>query len=108
MNATAGNRGSHNRKLSVDNIKRAISPLDFFHYELPTAQLKNPGWNDGGLCPFHADTKAGSFRVNLETGGFVCFACGVKGGDIIAFVMALHGLNFVEALAKLADEWGLS
>ena len=96
-----------NKKLNVDYIKNSINPFDFYRYELPNAPLKKHTWNDGGLCPFHADNSTGSFRVNLSTGRFVCFACGIAGGDIIAFVMALYSLQFAEALAKLTDDWGL-
>lgn len=94
--------------LQADYIKNSISPRDFYNYELLDSKLKNHFWNDGGLCPFHSDNQRGSFRVNLETGAFKCFACGMAGGDIIAFTMALHGVQFVEALMKLARDWGLS
>ena len=96
-----------NKKLNVDYIKRSINPFDFYRYELPNAPLKKHAWKDGGLCPFHADNSTGSFRVNLSTGAFKCFACGIAGSDVIAFIMALYGLQFAEALAKLADDWGL-
>lgn len=96
------------QKLNVDFIKNSLSPLDFYSHELRSAKLKRQGWNDGGLCPFHADNKPGSFRVNLTTGAYKCFACGIAGGDVIAFVMALYDLNFVDALAKLANDWGLT
>ena len=96
-----------NKKLNVDYIKRSLSPFDFYSHELPDAPLKKHSWNDGGLCPFHSDNKPGSFRLNLATGAYKCFACGESGGDVIAFTMAVYGLQFVEALAKLADEWGL-
>lgn len=96
-----------NKKISVEHIKNSITPFDFYSHELPGAPLKKHDWNDGGLCPFHSDNKAGSFRVNLTTGAFKCFACGIAGSDVIAFIMALYGLQFVEALAKLADDWGL-
>ena len=98
----------YSKKLNVDYIKRSLSPFDFYRYELPNAPLKKHTWNDGGLCPFHSDNKAGSFRVNLATGAFKCFSCGIAGGDIIAFIMALYGLQFAEALVKLADDWGLT
>ena len=98
---------AHSQKLNADSIKNALTPLDFYRYELPTAPLKKQGWNDGGLCPFHSDNTAGSFRINLTTGAFKCFSCGMAGGDIVAFVMALYGLQFIEALTKLADDWGL-
>ena len=96
-----------NKKLNADYIKDSLNPLDFYRYELPTAPLKKQAWNDGGLCPFHSDNKPGSFRVNLTTGAYQFFACGMAGGDIVAFVMSLYGLQFVEALAKLADDWSL-
>lgn len=98
---------AHTEKLNADFIKQRLSPLDFYRHELPKAPLKRQGWNDGGLCCFHGDNKPGSFRVNLTTGAFKCFSCGMAGGDIVAFVMALYGLQFVEALTKLADDWGL-
>ena len=94
--------------INADLIKQEINPRDFYEHELPNAILKKHGWNEGGLCPFHSDNNPGSFHINLETGGFNCFSCGEKGGDIIAFTMALYGLNFPEALAKLAEEWGIS
>ena len=94
--------------INSDLIKAAIQPAYFYRHELPNAPLKKYGWTDGGLCPFHADNKIGSFRINTTTGAYRCFACGTSGGDVIAYVMAVHGLNFTEALAKLASDWGLS
>lgn len=93
--------------LDVNYIKRTLSAFDFYNFELADFKPKRHGWNDGGLCPFHADTAKGSFRVNLTTGAFKCFSCGTAGGDVVAFVMSLYGLQFVEALTKLADDWGL-
>lgn len=68
---------------------------------------KSGGWANAGLCPFHNDNSAGSFRVHLENSAYRCFSCGVKGGDIIAFTMAKHDLSFYEALIQLANEWGV-
>ena len=96
-----------NHKQLIERIKINIIPHDFYNHELPNVIFKKNCWNDGGLCPFHSDTKAGSFRVNLATGGFKCFACGIAGSDVIAFVMGLYVLQFAEALAKLADDWGV-
>jgi DNA primase len=98
----------NNQNLDVNHIKCSINPLGFYRHELPNASLKKQGWNDGGLCPFHTDNAKGSFRVDTETGAFKCYSCGTKGGDVIAFCMALYGLNFTDALAKLVDDWGLS
>ena len=98
---------AHSQYLNADYIKGSLNPFDFYRHELPGAPLKKHDWNNGGLCPFHADTKAGSFRVNLTTGAFKCFACGMAGGDVIAFTMALNGLNFIDTLAMLTDDWGI-
>ncbi len=41
-------------------------------------------------------------RVNLRSGGFVCMAgCGARGGDVLAYHMASHGLGFVDAARSL-------
>lgn len=93
---------------SLQNVKSYIPPAEFFRAELPAMPPpKGGGWRDGGLCPFHPDKHAGSFRVNLETGAFLCFSCGSKGGDIIAFIQQRDGLSFPEAVQKLSNEWGL-
>ena len=102
-----GGKTKQGRKPTPDFIKNSITPFDFYSHELPNAPLKKHDWNDGGLCPFHADNTPGSFRVNLTTGAFKCFACGSAGSDVIAFIMTLYGLDFVEALTKLSDDWGL-
>jgi DNA primase len=57
-----------------------------------------------GLCPFH-DEKSPSFNVRPGHGTFHCFGCG-KGGDVIAFVMEVEHLDFVEAVQRLADRVG--
>jgi len=92
----------------ICTIKSAISPADFYQYELPDMPRTNKGnWRDGGLCPFHNDSKAGSFRVNMDTGGYCCFSCGAKGGDVVAFTMQREGLTFLNALKQLAEDWGV-
>ncbi len=97
-----------NYKLNAGNIKNSIPPADFFRAELPAMPSpRGGGWRDGGLCCFHDDKTAGSFRVNLDTGVFTCFSCGAKGGDIIAFIQLRDGLSFSDALHSLAKEWGI-
>lgn len=51
-------------------------------------------------CVFHGGSD--SMRVNLQTGAFVCMAgCGASGGDVLAYHMALHGLDFAAAAKEL-------
>ncbi|HWC79801.1 MAG TPA: DNA primase [Pseudonocardiaceae bacterium] len=58
-----------------------------------------------GLCPFHSE-KTPSFNVRPSHGTFHCFGCG-QGGDVIAFVMKIEHLEFVESVQRLADRVGV-
>jgi DNA primase len=58
-----------------------------------------------GLCPFH-DEKTPSFNVRSTHGTFHCFGCG-EGGDVIAFVMKIDHLSFVESVERLAERVGI-
>lgn len=51
-------------------------------------------------CEFHDGSD--SMRINTHSGAFVCMAgCGARGGDVLAFHMAAHGLGFIEACQDL-------
>ena len=45
-----------------------------------------------------------SFTVNMDTGGFHCFGCDAKGGDVLAFVMLRDNVPFKRA-AQLLGAW---
>jgi ribosomal protein L40E len=53
-------------------------------------------------CRFHGGSD--SMRIKVSTGAFVCMACGARGGDVLAYEMAMHGISFVEA-AKQLGAW---
>jgi len=95
--------------VDVSTIKAAIPPLQFYRTELQSmpAPKRDHGWVSGGLCPFHDDAHAGNFRVNADSGAYLCFSCGAKGADVIAFVQRRHAVAFPEAVRMLADAWGL-
>ncbi|MER3535981.1 MAG: DNA primase [Thermus sp.] len=59
-----------------------------------------------GLCPFHQE-KTPSFYVDEDKGLFYCFGC-KAGGDLIQFVERIEGLDFKEALRRLAEEAGVA
>jgi DNA primase len=63
-------------------------------------ELKRKGRNYYGLCPFHEE-KTPSFTVNRDLGLFHCFGCRAS-GDVIGFLVRLHGVTFREALDRLA------
>jgi DNA primase len=69
-------------------------------------KLEKTGINMKGLCPFHNE-KSPSFFVAPHRGSFMCFGCGKK-GDIFTFVQELEGLEFFDALKKLAEEAGVT
>lgn len=97
-----------NKADSFTHLPREVSPLAFYAAEIPTFKpVRRSGWVDGGLCPFHANRRPGSFRIHLEHGAFICFACGTKGSDIISFVQQRDGLPFKAALTEIAKGWGL-
>jgi DNA primase len=56
--------------------------------------LKKRGRSYVGLCPFHSE-KSPSFHVSVEKRLFHCFGCH-ESGDLIAFVMKMDNLNFVD------------
>lgn len=92
----------------AQNIKAILSPVQFYLDELPGLELRREsGWHDGGLCPFHADKHAGSFKINLDNGAFRCFACGASGGDIIDFYRLRYCTSFGMALEDLRRRAGL-
>ena len=70
-----------------------------------TVALKRAGTVHKGLCPFHAE-KTPSFIVTPDRETWHCFGCG-EHGDIFTFLMRRDGLDFREALARLAERAGV-
>lgn len=54
-------------------------------------------------CEFH-DDRSPSMRVNVESGGWCCMACGASGGDAVAYLMARTGGDFRNC-AKALGAW---
>ncbi len=53
-------------------------------------------------CKFHGGSD--SMRINVAKGAWVCMSCGEKGGDVLAYHMRMHCIEFVEA-AKALGAW---
>ena len=70
-----------------------------------TVVLKRAGSTMKGLCPFHVE-KTPSFTVSPERESWHCFGCG-EHGDVFTFVMKRDGIDFREALGRLAERAGV-
>ena len=67
-------------------------------------KLVRSGRDTKGCCPFHKE-KTPSFYVYEDH--YHCFGCGAH-GSIIDFVMETEGLEFREAIQRLASEAGMA
>lgn len=77
-------------------------PLAYYEAQGLSFQERRGRWRTTA-CPFHGGSD--SLRINVATGAFVCMAgCGARGGDLVAFHMALHGVAFTEA-ARALGAW---
>ncbi len=83
----------------VQEIKNKL-PIEELVSEYLT--LKKAGVHLKALCPFHSE-KTPSFIVTPERGTFHCFGCG-KHGDIFTFIEEIEGIDFKEALKRLAEK----
>ncbi len=86
----------------IDELKNRA---DLIRIIEPYAPLKKKGANWMGCCPFHQE-KTPSFSVNPSKGFYKCFGCG-KGGSAFNFVMEMEGLNFPEAIRRVAEISGV-
>lgn len=89
----------------MDQVDEVKQKTDIVQLVGAYVALKKAGRHHKGLCPFHAE-KTPSFNVNEELGLYKCFGCGV-GGDAIKFLMEIEGIDFVEALKRLAERAGV-
>lgn len=79
------------------NSKHDIGPvLEHYGFTLP---LNRTGWITV-RCAFHND-KVKSARLNLDNGGFRCFACDMS-GDVYSIIMKKEGVKYGEAI-KIAE-----
>ena len=69
--------------------------------------LAKSGRNFKAACPFHTE-KTPSFYVFPERQTWRCFGACAEGGDVISFTMKTEGLDFAQALGRLADRAGVT
>ena len=72
------------------------------YFEAEGLKLTGRGKWRTTACNFHSGSD--SMRINTATGAWVCMACNAKGGDVLAYHRAEHGLDFISA-AKALGAW---
>lgn len=86
---------------------RALASLDSLLAQwLPDG--KREGREYKALNPKRADSKLGSFSINLTTGAWADFATDDKGGDPVSLYAYLHNLSQLDAARAVADLVGMA
>lgn len=99
------------RVINVNNIgegrtgfdrDRLPDPANYYEAQGLVFRERRGKWRTT-RCNFHGGTD--SLRINLHSGAFVCMAgCGVRGGDVLAYEMAVTGSDFIAA-ARMLGAW---
>ncbi len=92
-------------ELGGETVDRVRQAADLAEVVGEHVRLRRRGRTYEGLCPFH-DEKTPSFSVDPDKGLYYCFGCH-RGGDVFRFVMETERLSFPEAVAKLAQRFGV-
>ncbi|MGQ9474907.1 MAG: DNA primase [Actinomycetota bacterium] len=93
-------------RIRDEDIERLREQVDIVEVISEYVQLKKAGRLFKGLCPFH-DEKTPSFMVDPAKQLYHCFGCG-EGGDVFTFLRRREGLEFREAVERLASRVGFN
>jgi DNA primase len=91
---------------AIDEIKSRIDIVELVSES--GVKLRKSGRSYTGFCPFHENKRTPAFVVWPELGTWKCYGACNEGGDIFKFVMKKEGLDFKEALQKLAQRAGVT
>ncbi|MDL9998265.1 CHC2 zinc finger domain-containing protein [Variovorax sp. J22P240] len=80
---------------------RLPDPVTFYEEHRGLKLLPGKLWRTT-RCEFHEGSD--SMRVNVRTGAFKCMNCQEAGGDVVAYLMQVDGIDFVMA-AKALGAW---
>jgi hypothetical protein len=92
------NSNTHYFKNKKFNPSLLPKPQQYYATVFSNLKIKSDWINV--RCCFHDDSNP-SLSINLISGGFHCFACGICGCDVISFVMQRYHLTFKEACKQL-------
>jgi DNA primase len=91
--------------LQENSARRVKDAVDIIEVIGEHVHLQKAGVRYKGLCPFHSE-KTPSFTVNRERQFYHCFGCN-ESGDVLSFMMKYHNLTFPDAVARLAERYGV-
>ena len=86
----------------LDELVSRSDIVDIINARVP---LKKAGREYKACCPFHNE-KSPSFSVSAEKQFYHCFGCGAH-GTVIGFLMQYEKMEFLDAVADLAQRAGL-
>lgn len=96
---------SHHSRSTLFFDNPHLNVFRVYSSELECQTIQKDGWQVlNCLCPFHSDSKPGSFAIN-NNGAFKCFSCGLGGGGLIKFIMLRLRCSGKEALEYLANHY---
>ncbi|MCD6360070.1 MAG: DNA primase, partial [Armatimonadetes bacterium] len=87
----------------IDEVKQKTDIVEVIGEHV---HLTKAGRTFRGLCPFHSE-KHPSFFVYPEQQSWHCFGACHTGGDVFSFIMKKEGIDFGEALRRLAERAGV-
>jgi hypothetical protein len=73
---------------------------------LPDGKRDGAEWV--AINPMRADSRKGSFKINLKTGRWGDFATGDLGGDLISLAAYLNRINNAAAALRVAEMLGIN
>src|SRR6202166_3070568 len=86
-------------------LDELVSRSDIVDIIAARVPLKKAGREYKACCPFHNE-KSPSFSVSAEKQFYHCFGCGAH-GTVIGFLMQYEKMEFLDAVADLAQRAGL-
>ena len=93
--------GNYNKNAYKRVFNRTLLPTPAQYYcNLFPGLNQSSEWTKVRCC-FHKPDNNPSLNINLVEGHFRCFACGIKGHDIIAFHQHKNKVDFQQAVTDL-------
>ena len=105
VDLSAGHGRSMTGRIPDSFLDELVSRSDIVEIISARVPLKKAGREYKACCPFHNE-KSPSFSVSADKQFYHCFGCGAH-GTVIGFLMQYEKMEFLDAVADLAQRAGL-